>query len=111
MSIFFQSFRKLSSLELRILLCFLLPPLGIFLLLLTGLYTIRMPKTRAELMKEIKELLSENAMVFKMYGPTEVNKADITSFTYDTVHRGDLRGKKLALGFYFLSAFNNLLNL
>jgi hypothetical protein len=44
-----------------------------------------MPKTRAELMKEIKELLSENAMVFKMYGPTEVNKADITSFTYDTV--------------------------
>jgi hypothetical protein len=84
MSIFFQSFRKLSSLELRILLCFLLPPLGIFLLF-TGLYTIRMPKTRAELMKEIKELLSENAMVFKMYGPTEVNKADITSFTYDTV--------------------------
>jgi O-antigen ligase len=41
MSIFFQSFRKLSSLELRILLCFFLPPLGIFLLLLTGLYTIR----------------------------------------------------------------------
>ncbi|WP_034645000.1 O-antigen ligase family protein [Bacillus methanolicus] len=39
MSIFFQSFRKFSSLELRILLCFLLPPLGIFLLLLTGLHT------------------------------------------------------------------------
>lgn len=38
-----------------------------------------MPKTRAELRKEIKELLSENAMVFKMYGPTEVNKADITT--------------------------------
>lgn len=40
MSILFQSFRKFSSLELRILLCFLLPPLGIFLLLLTGLDTI-----------------------------------------------------------------------
>lgn len=40
MSIFFQSFRKFSSFELKILLCFLLPPLGIFLLLITGLHTI-----------------------------------------------------------------------
>jgi O-antigen ligase len=40
MSKFFQSFRKLTSIELRLLLCFLLPPLGIFLLLLSGLQTI-----------------------------------------------------------------------
>lgn len=40
MSIFFQSFRKFTVLELRLLLCFLLPPLGIFLLLLSGLHTI-----------------------------------------------------------------------
>jgi len=40
MSIFFQSFRQLTALELRLLLCFLLPPLGVFLLLLSGLHTI-----------------------------------------------------------------------
>ncbi|MGG3466069.1 hypothetical protein ABES02_00570 [Neobacillus pocheonensis] len=40
MSIFFQSLRKLSTLELSLILCFLLPPLGIFLLLLSGLQTI-----------------------------------------------------------------------
>lgn len=40
MSIVFQSFRKFTSLEVSLLLCFLLPPLGIFLLLLSGLYTI-----------------------------------------------------------------------
>ncbi|WHX40608.1 hypothetical protein QNH36_23725 [Mesobacillus sp. AQ2] len=38
-----------------------------------------MPKTRAELRKEIKDILFENATVFKMYGPTEANKSDMTT--------------------------------
>ncbi|PGS96097.1 hypothetical protein COC98_19065 [Bacillus anthracis] len=36
-------------------------------------------KTRDELRKEIKDILFENATVFKMYGPTEANKSDMTT--------------------------------
>jgi hypothetical protein len=37
------------------------------------------PKERAELRKEIKDLLFENATIFKMYGPTETNKYDLAT--------------------------------
>jgi hypothetical protein len=41
MSTFLQSFRKFTPVEISILLCFLLPPIGIFFLLLIGLNTVR----------------------------------------------------------------------
>lgn len=39
----------------------------------------KIPKTKADLRKEIRKLLFENATIFKMYGPTEANKFDLTT--------------------------------
>ena len=36
-------------------------------------------KTRQQLREELKVILDENAIVYKMYGPTDENKSDLTS--------------------------------
>lgn len=45
------------------------------------------PKNRAELRKEIKDLLFENATIFKMYGPHDTNKFDLTTQKHEAWRR------------------------